>query len=47
MIYSGKAITVQAADDGIAELCFDLQDESVNKPTSRNSARYSARAKMR
>jgi 3-hydroxyacyl-CoA dehydrogenase/enoyl-CoA hydratase/3-hydroxybutyryl-CoA epimerase/enoyl-CoA isomerase len=31
MIYSGKAITVQAADDGIAELCFDLQDESVNK----------------
>jgi 3-hydroxyacyl-CoA dehydrogenase/enoyl-CoA hydratase/3-hydroxybutyryl-CoA epimerase/enoyl-CoA isomerase len=31
MIYSGKAITVRAADDGIAELCFDLQDESVNK----------------
>ena len=31
MIYSGKAITVQASDDGIAELCFDLQDESVNK----------------
>ena len=31
MIYSGKAITVQARDDGIAELCFDLQDESVNK----------------
>ena len=31
MIYSGKAITVQATDDGIAELCFDLQDESVNK----------------
>ena len=31
MIYSGKAITVQATDGGIAELCFDLQDESVNK----------------
>jgi len=31
MIYSGKAITVQANDDGIAELCFDLQDESINK----------------
>jgi 3-hydroxyacyl-CoA dehydrogenase/enoyl-CoA hydratase/3-hydroxybutyryl-CoA epimerase/enoyl-CoA isomerase len=31
MIYSGKAITVQASEDGIAELCFDLQDESVNK----------------
>jgi 3-hydroxyacyl-CoA dehydrogenase/enoyl-CoA hydratase/3-hydroxybutyryl-CoA epimerase/enoyl-CoA isomerase len=31
MIYSGKAITVQARDGGIAELNFDLQDESVNK----------------
>ena len=31
MIYSGKAITVQATDDGIAELCFDLKDDSVNK----------------
>jgi len=31
MIYSGKAITVQAIDGGIAELCFDLQDDSVNK----------------
>jgi 3-hydroxyacyl-CoA dehydrogenase/enoyl-CoA hydratase/3-hydroxybutyryl-CoA epimerase/enoyl-CoA isomerase len=31
MIYSGKAIRVHAPDDGIAELCFDLQDESVNK----------------
>ena len=31
MIYSGKAITVQATGDGIAELCFDLQDDSVNK----------------
>ncbi len=31
MIYSGKAITVQATDEGIAELCFDLQDDSVNK----------------
>jgi len=31
MIYSGKAITVQATDHGIAELCFDLKDDSVNK----------------
>ena len=31
MIFSGKAISVQATDDGIAELCFDLQKESVNK----------------
>ena len=31
MIYSGQAITVKALDGGIAELCFDLQDESVNK----------------
>jgi 3-hydroxyacyl-CoA dehydrogenase/enoyl-CoA hydratase/3-hydroxybutyryl-CoA epimerase/enoyl-CoA isomerase len=31
MIYSGKALSVQATGDGIAELCFDLQDESVNK----------------
>lgn len=31
MIYSGKAITVQVTDDSIAELCFDLQDDSVNK----------------
>jgi 3-hydroxyacyl-CoA dehydrogenase/enoyl-CoA hydratase/3-hydroxybutyryl-CoA epimerase/enoyl-CoA isomerase len=31
MIFSGKAITVQATDDGIAELCFDLQNDSVNK----------------
>jgi 3-hydroxyacyl-CoA dehydrogenase/enoyl-CoA hydratase/3-hydroxybutyryl-CoA epimerase/enoyl-CoA isomerase len=31
MIYSGKAISVEALDDGIAELCFDLRDESVNK----------------
>ena len=31
MIYSGKAITVQATGDGIAELCFDLKDDSVNK----------------
>jgi 3-hydroxyacyl-CoA dehydrogenase/enoyl-CoA hydratase/3-hydroxybutyryl-CoA epimerase/enoyl-CoA isomerase len=31
MIYSGQAITVQATDDGIAELCFDLQGDSVNK----------------
>jgi 3-hydroxyacyl-CoA dehydrogenase/enoyl-CoA hydratase/3-hydroxybutyryl-CoA epimerase/enoyl-CoA isomerase len=31
MIYSGKAITVTATDGGIAELCFDLKDDSVNK----------------
>jgi 3-hydroxyacyl-CoA dehydrogenase/enoyl-CoA hydratase/3-hydroxybutyryl-CoA epimerase/enoyl-CoA isomerase len=31
MIYSGKAITVKADKDGIAELCFDLQNETVNK----------------
>ena len=31
MIYSGKAITVRKTDGDIAELCFDLQDESVNK----------------
>ena len=31
MIYSGKAITVKTIDDGIAELCFDLKDDSVNK----------------
>jgi len=31
MIYSGKAITVQATGDGIAELCFDLKEDSVNK----------------
>ncbi len=31
MIYSGKAITVTALDNGIAELNFDLEGESVNK----------------
>lgn len=31
MIYEGKAITVQTLEDGIAELRFDLQGESVNK----------------
>jgi 3-hydroxyacyl-CoA dehydrogenase/enoyl-CoA hydratase/3-hydroxybutyryl-CoA epimerase/enoyl-CoA isomerase len=32
MIYEGQAIQVTAADqDGIAELIFDLKDESVNK----------------
>ena len=31
MIYSGKAITVQMLDNGIAELCFNLEGESVNK----------------
>lgn len=31
MIYAGKAITVSALEDGIVELKFDLQGESVNK----------------
>ena len=31
MIYSGKAITVNMIEGGIAELKFDLQGESVNK----------------
>ncbi len=31
MIHSGNAITVQLLSDGIAELRFDLQGESVNK----------------
>ncbi|KAA8732134.1 fatty acid oxidation complex subunit alpha FadB [Acinetobacter qingfengensis] len=31
MIHNGNAITVQLLEDGIAELCFDLQGESVNK----------------
>ncbi|AQZ95589.1 fatty acid oxidation complex subunit alpha FadB [Halopseudomonas phragmitis] len=31
MIYEGKAITIQALEDGIVELKFDLQGESVNK----------------
>ena len=31
MIYQGKAITVTLGDDGIAELQFDLQGDSVNK----------------
>lgn len=30
MMFSGSAISVKA-EDGIAELCFDLQDDSVNK----------------
>ncbi|MCC6077209.1 fatty acid oxidation complex subunit alpha FadB [Pseudomonas sp. GCM10022188] len=31
MIYQGKAIRVQVVEDGIAELTFDLEGESVNK----------------
>lgn len=31
MSYSGKAVSVTLLDDGIAELKFDLQGESVNK----------------
>lgn len=31
MIYSGKALQVSLSDLGVAEICFDLQGESVNK----------------
>ncbi len=31
MIYQGKALTAKYLDNGVAELCFDLQGESVNK----------------
>lgn len=31
MIYQGKALTAKYLQDGIAELCFDLQGDSVNK----------------
>ncbi len=31
MIYQGKAIQVKNLDQGIAELCFDLQGDSINK----------------
>ena len=31
MIYQGKALTAKYLDDGIAELCFDLEGDSVNK----------------
>ncbi len=31
MIYEGKAITVKPVENGIAELIFDLQGETVNK----------------
>ncbi|MCC4307964.1 fatty acid oxidation complex subunit alpha FadB [Alcanivorax marinus] len=31
MIYQGNAVSVELLDDGIAELKFDLQGESVNK----------------
>ena len=31
MIYDGQAITVKLLDDGIAQLDFNLQGESVNK----------------
>ncbi|AOS97666.1 Fatty acid oxidation complex subunit alpha [Microbulbifer aggregans] len=31
MLFSGKALSVQMLDSGIAELNFDLKDESVNK----------------
>jgi 3-hydroxyacyl-CoA dehydrogenase / enoyl-CoA hydratase / 3-hydroxybutyryl-CoA epimerase / enoyl-CoA isomerase len=31
MIYQGKALTANYLEDGIAELCFDLQGDSVNK----------------
>ena len=31
MIYQGKALSASFLEDGIAELCFDLQGDSVNK----------------
>lgn len=31
MIYTGKAVTVQVVEDNIAELKFDLPNESINK----------------
>lgn len=31
MLYEGKSLTVKELDDGIHEMCFDLQGESVNK----------------
>jgi 3-hydroxyacyl-CoA dehydrogenase/enoyl-CoA hydratase/3-hydroxybutyryl-CoA epimerase/enoyl-CoA isomerase len=31
LIYSGQAVGVNLLDEGIAELCFDLHGESVNK----------------
>ena len=40
MIYEGKAITVQGLEDGIVELRFDLQGESVNKFNSATPVSY-------
>ena len=31
MVFQGKAISVNMLDGGIAELCFDNADASVNK----------------
>lgn len=31
MLFEGKSLTVKELDDGIHEMCFDLQGESVNK----------------
>ena len=31
MLFQGKSLTCTLLDDGIAELQFNLQDESVNK----------------
>lgn len=31
MIYSGTTLNIKRLDHGIAELCFDLQEESINK----------------
>ena len=42
MIYEGKAITVQILEDGIAELKFDLQGESVNKFNQATLAEFKA-----
>lgn len=38
MIFSGKAIKVESVEDGIAQLCFDLHDESVNKFDSQTTS---------
>ena len=31
MIYQGQALQAKYLEEGIAELCFDLQGDSVNK----------------
>mgnify|MGYP000441882770 CR=1 FL=1 len=41
MLFSGKALAVQMLDNGIAELHFDLQGESVNKFNRQAVAEFS------